>query len=663
MWGAAYYAASQLGLLTTVADQPLTLVSPSIGIAVVWFATGDRRTWPWDALALAVASVATSWQVGLPWGLLLTAPAISLTQVAVVVLVLRRGSPDLVPFGDRWQWRLVDLGVLVSAGAAGALCGAALTTVCQAVAGLPTGDLQAFFLRWARSTSAITTVGSLGLMVVPSLARALARGQGRRWLRTTLPDTGPRRFEALSLVVASAGTYLLCFYLLDDQPLTFALLVTTAWVGVRFAPVAAAWHGVLLGSAALVLTLNDRGPFARIDDVEAQALIAQLFVLVISGTGLALAISRSELADAEHEAEARARTLDQVLQEVDDGIALIQEGGRVLMLNQAGRELFGTDSPHAHVGPSEGLQLFDSKGARLTVARAPYVRALAGERVSGEEYELRDANGGVVRYLRISADLIPALRRGERARVLVTYHDATGDRLRQDALATFAGHVAHDLRTPLTVAHSWAELLADAFRERPPVHSQEGLMMTGKILDAADRMREFIVALLDDTMTRDRPLELEPVRLDDLARDVADLRSQLMTPAGEPPTISVTGTATALADPVLARIVIDNLVANAVKYVAAGVHPVVDIALAEPDGVAEIRVGDNGIGIAPDERDRVFESFRRLQSGGPEGAGLGLDICRKIVERHGGTIAVVDAPVAGTCIRVTLPRAEAVAVS
>lgn len=148
LWGAVYYGASQIGLLTTVADQPLTLVSPSVGVAVVWFATGDRRTWPWDAAALALAGVASSLQIGVPWGLVVTAPLISLVQVAVFVAVLRRGSPDLVPFGGRWRWRLVDLGVLVTAGAAGALCGATLTTVTQAVAGLPTGDLEAFFLRW-----------------------------------------------------------------------------------------------------------------------------------------------------------------------------------------------------------------------------------------------------------------------------------------------------------------------------------------------------------------------------------------------------------------------------------------------------------------------------------------------------------------------------------
>jgi signal transduction histidine kinase len=659
IWGAIYYGASQLGLLTTVADRPLTLVSPSVGVAVVWFATGDRRTWPWDGFLLAVASLATSWQLGVPPGLLVTSPLISLAQVAVVVLLLRRGSPDLVPFGQRWRWRLRDLGVLVVASAAGALCGAALTTVSQAMAGLPTGDLEAFFLRWARSTAAITALGSLGLMVVPSMLRAFARGRGRAWLRTAVPGTATRGPEALALVAASAASYLLCFYLLDDLPISFVLLVTTAWVGVRFAPVAAAWHGVLLGSAALIFTLNGHGPFAQVDDVQMQALVAQLFVLVLSGTGLALAISRAELADAELVAETRARTLDQVLEEVGDGIALIQEGGEVLMLNQAARELFATDSTLAHVAPSDGLQLFDADGARLTVARAPYVRGLAGERVRGDDYELREHDGTVVRYLRISADQVPALRRGDPARVLVTYHDVTGDRLRHDALATFAGHVAHDLRTPLTVVHSWAEMLADSFRDGAPLAPEEGLMMTGKVLDAADRMREFIAALLEDTMTRDRPLEREAVPLDDLARDVAGLRSQVMTPAGEPPTISVTGTATAYADPVLARIVVDNLVANAVKYVAPDVHPLVEVTLREVDGVAELRVTDNGIGIPVEDRARVFERFRRLQNGATEGAGLGLGICHRIVERHGGTIAVVDGPRSGTCVRVTLPRAEA----
>jgi PAS domain S-box-containing protein len=658
-WGAIYYAANQLSLLTTVDDRPLTLVSPSVAVAVVWFATGDRRTWPWDAGVLAVASAATSWQLDVPWGLLVTTPLIALAQVAVVVLLLRRGSPDLVPFGPRKHWRLRDLGVLALAGAVGALGGAALTTVSQALAGLPTGDLEAFFLRWARSTSAITALAPLGLMVVPSLLETSGRGTRRARLRTGVSDSASRLLEAVALVVASAASYLLCFYLVDDLPISFVLLVTTAWVGVRFTPVTAAGHGVLLGSAAILATLNGHGPFAEVDDVQLQAVIAQLFVLVFSGTGLALAISRAELADSELVAETRARTLDQVLEQVDDGIALIQEGGEVLMLNRAARELFGTDSPLAHVGPTDGLQLFDTDGRRLTVERAPYVRGLAGERVLGDEYELREPDGTAVRQLRISADLVPAQHGGDPPRVLVIYHDVTAERRRHEALATFAGHVAHDLRTPLTVVQSWTEMLADAFRDGRPVAPGEGLTMTGKVLDASDRMREFIAALLEDTMTRDRPLDREAVPLHDLAHDVAEMRSQVMTPTGGPPTISVSGTATAYADPVLARIVVDNLVANAVKYVAPDVHPVVEVALHESDGLAEMRVTDNGIGIPVEERARVFERFRRLDNVGAEGAGLGLGICQRIVERHGGTIAVVNGPPSGTCIRVTLPRAEA----
>ncbi|MBJ7359380.1 ATP-binding protein [Nocardioides sp.] len=657
VWGPTYYLASQLGLLTAVADLPLTLVSPSAGVAVVWFATGNRRTWPWDAATLALASLAVSWQLGVMWGLMLTSPLISLTQVAVVVLLLRRGSPDLEPFGRRSQWRLRDLGVLMVASAAGTLCGATLYTVTQALAGLETGDLEAFFLRWARSTAAIAALGSLGLMVVPALRRGDREGGRRARLRAALSASPTRRLEAVALVAASTGSYLLCFYFFEEKPLSFALLVTTAWVGVRFAPVAAALHGAVAGSAALLFTLNGYGPFAGIDDVQQQALIAQLFVLLLAGTGLALAISRAELADSEHVAETRARTLDQVIQEVGDGIALIQEGGEVLMLNQAARELFGTDSPLVHVRPTEGLQLFDSTGARWDPERAPHTRALAGERVTGDEYELRE-DGRVVRYLRISADRIPGARRGDPARVLVTYHDVTRDRLRHDALATFAGHVAHDLRTPLFVVQSWADVLADGFRRDQPVRPQEGLKMTGRILDAAERMRDFIAALLEDTVTRDRPLERRPVPLDDLARDVAEMRSHAMTTTGSPPSISVTGRATAYADPVLARIVIDNLVANAVKYVAPDVDPVVEVELEETAGVAELRVIDNGIGIPPDERQRVFEPFRRLQRGGIEGAGLGLGICQRIVERHGGSISVLDTPHSGTCVRVRLPRSD-----
>lgn len=112
------------------------------------------------------------------------------------------------------------------------------------------------------------------------------------------------------------------------------------------------------------------------------------------------------------------------------------------------------------------------------------------------------------------------------------------------------------------------------------------------------------------------------------------------------------------ADPVLTRQLLENLVGNAVRYTAPGTTPSVAItSVPEPDGFVRVHVDDNGIGIPADQRDAVFDNFHRAhRSGGYPGSGLGLTICKRIVERHGGTIRAGDTPDhTGTRITFTLP--------
>jgi signal transduction histidine kinase len=106
-----------------------------------------------------------------------------------------------------------------------------------------------------------------------------------------------------------------------------------------------------------------------------------------------------------------------------------------------------------------------------------------------------------------------------------------------------------------------------------------------------------------------------------------------------------------------------NLLSNAVKFCDAGAGRV-EIALSQADGCVRVDVRDNGPGIAPREQRTIFEKFRQAgdpASGRPQGTGLGLHICQRIVERLGGRIWVVSADGKGTCFSFTLPLAAQVA--
>jgi signal transduction histidine kinase len=647
-WGLALTLAGELGVRLSLPDRPLALVALSAGIAVLWISLSTRRTLPYDLAVLVVAQAFLSARLDLPAPLVAFGPVVSLAQVATFVLLLRRWRPDLVPFGGtRREWRLADLEAFLAAAVLAAVVTAVLSTGSQAVAGLPSGDLSALLVRWGRTTCTIVAVASLGLLLV-------ARWSGAAPRRLRLDPA--RVVEGVALVATTVALYLVCFAWLEALPLSFVLLVGTAWAGIRFAPVAAAAHGLFSGALAVGFTLAGHGVFATIvDDPAERAVVAQLFVLIASATGLTLSVARAQLATAERLAASRLQLIDQVLREVDDGIVVVREDGDVLVMNPAGRRLMGLTEGLEHVVPAETFLLYEADGSRVTTERAPYARALRGERVDGDELELRREDGSVLRYLRTNAELLPALEPDAAPRVLVTYHDVTADRMRQDALATFAGHVAHDLRNPLAVVEAWNEILEESFRAGESVSADEGQAITRRIAGAAVRMRDFIQALLDYTIARDRELKRAPVDLVAVATDVAEARSQPVD-GGPVPVIRVVGAGCALADAQLLRMVLDNLVANAVKYVAPGVRPDVLVTVEQARGKVELRVSDNGIGIPLEHRDRVFSAFHRVAAHEAEGSGLGLGISQRIVERHGGSIAVEDS-VAGTVVRVTLPHA------
>ena len=121
------------------------------------------------------------------------------------------------------------------------------------------------------------------------------------------------------------------------------------------------------------------------------------------------------------------------------------------------------------------------------------------------------------------------------------------------------------------------------------------------------------------------------------------------------------------ADPTQMRQIFQNLIGNALKYRREAVAPVIQISAEVLDGVAgpangtpdklcRIRIEDNGIGFEPEFADRIFGIFQRLHGRGEyEGTGVGLAICRKIAERHGGTITAQAQPGEGATFTVTLP--------
>jgi signal transduction histidine kinase len=281
----------------------------------------------------------------------------------------------------------------------------------------------------------------------------------------------------------------------------------------------------------------------------------------------------------------------------------------------------------------------------------PGLRSLEGEVVPPADFHLRTDIVPQGRVLEIGVRPLPQQGPGDRPLAMINLRDVTLDRQHRDALASFAGVVAHDLFNPLTIITGWAESLEEEFAEGD-VQPSVGLPMIGRLREAANHMRHVIGDLLADTVARDQSLKLGPVDLTSEVRALAQLRSE----GPGAPLVSVAPDMHVWADGGLVRQLFDNLLGNAVKYVAPGVRPHVDVRARRDGDWLEVSVSDNGLGIPEDQRELVFETFHRVQRDGYQGTGLGLAICRRIADRHGGSIHAEEGPNGvGTTFVIRLP--------
>ncbi|WP_158679954.1 PAS domain-containing protein [Deinococcus sp. NW-56] len=220
-------------------------------------------------------------------------------------------------------------------------------------------------------------------------------------------------------------------------------------------------------------------------------------------------------------------------------------------------------------------------------------------------------------------------------------------------LERFAYITSHDLQEPIRTVASFTELLGRRYGEHLDDRGQRYLDL---IVGGTARMK----ALVDDLLTYSRlsgdARPLQPVNLQaPLTEALARLSSRLeetgaRVTAGELGTVLGDG-------PQLAQ-VFQNLLSNAMKFTRPGVPPEVRVSAERVGGEWHVRVADNGIGIEKPYLERIFVLFQRLHTRDRyEGTGLGLGICQKIVERHGGRIWVESTPGVGSTFHFTLPAA------
>jgi light-regulated signal transduction histidine kinase (bacteriophytochrome) len=224
-----------------------------------------------------------------------------------------------------------------------------------------------------------------------------------------------------------------------------------------------------------------------------------------------------------------------------------------------------------------------------------------------------------------------------------------------EELTRFSYVASHDLSEPLRVIAGHAELLARRYEGQLDEDADRYIAF---VVDGCTRMRALIEDLLRYSRSG-REIELRPVDLTDAMQQVLrDLGPALEECGGS---VELDGALpTLLADRSQMIQVLSNLVSNSLKYRRPDVSPVIHISASRVKNSWKLEIADNGVGIPIEHRERIFQIFQRLHGRDFPGTGIGLSICRRVIEHHQGTIEAGESPYGGAAFNILIPDRKTV---
>lgn len=332
----------------------------------------------------------------------------------------------------------------------------------------------------------------------------------------------------------------------------------------------------------------------------------------------------------------RSEEFEQITGSMSEGLVLLDEAGVILSINPAARRLL--DAAENCVG--QDLLTVDRD-----VALSDALRQAAGQ---GHSEFRGQRNGREYQF-----DVTRIQSEGRTAGTVLLVFDVTERAFAERNRREFTANVSHELKTPLQGIIGSAELLENGL-----VKQEDVPRFIGHIRSEAQRLVTLIGDIIRlSQLDEGEPMPAEPVELLALAREAAEslqsaaaARNVTITVEGEP--VELTGVRRLLYE------IVFNLCDNAIKYNTDGGR--VQVTVTKENETAAVTVRDTGIGIPPDQQDRVFERFYRVDkshSKASGGTGLGLSIVKHAVQYHHGAIHLQSEVGKGTEIRVTFPVA------
>lgn len=374
--------------------------------------------------------------------------------------------------------------------------------------------------------------------------------------------------------------------------------------------------------------------------------------------------SRNQDLNRSSERIAEAAAFSQaVLRTVRDPLLVLGEGFRIEMANPAFYTLFDTQE-EAVIG-QPFLRLDDGQWDRPELRRLLEGLLESGRGFDGYELTHEVPEAGI-RTMRLHARGLHADGQAttrivlviadvtEETRAIRTIKETSSDLARSNAqLERFAQVASHDLQAPLRLTIAYLDLL---HRRVGPNLDDEAKGFLERAVSAATRMRDLIKGLLQHAGSGSDSLQLAPLDTAEVWRSVME-DVDLEDPAT---TITTGSLPTLVADRLLLRQVFQNLLTNAVKYRAPERSPRITLSATRDPDSWTFAFTDNGIGIVPEDTERVFSLFERSNTSSERpGSGIGLATCKQIVERHGGSMWLESEADHGTTIYFTVPERQA----
>jgi PAS domain S-box-containing protein len=366
---------------------------------------------------------------------------------------------------------------------------------------------------------------------------------------------------------------------------------------------------------------------------------------------------------AEQRLAAERQLLRTLIDNLPSYIFVKDAQGRYLLSNEAHTRLLGARTEAELMGktvadffPPDKARHFTASdevvmhgGRPLIEQEEAYGAGIEAGWYAATKVPLRDAQGAIIGVVGIKHDITER----KQAEEALKFYTASLERSNRE-LQDFASVASHDLQEPLRKIQAFSDRLK---ARSGPALDETARDYLDRIQNAAARMQTLVNDLLTFSRVTSRAQPFSPTDLARVAREVlSDLETRLEQTNGR---VELGDLPVIEADATQMRQLLQNLIANALKFHRSDAPPVVKVACERDGDFVRLLVADNGIGFDEKYLDRIFTIFQRLHVREQyEGTGVGLAVCRKIAHRHNGTITARSQPGAGATFIVTLPARQ-----